>query len=164
MKAMVGGSTESVKKYIILDAVIPTVKNLIQDLVSNTVSILLFGEPAGNTRRSSTTGGGPSRASYRSYYDERDRRPAARDDIRDGLSNYSLIFDSEMEARDVLDTLDEIIERYDRGVTVLDLRSTCRLSTTPIDDRYGWTTLRDARIVRSGRDWTIDLPRPRPIR
>lgn len=150
----------NVKNYIIHDVLVPALKKAFYDVIVNGLSISLYGDTRMNTR-SDRPG---SNVSYVSYYD-RDRRndytPSYRG--RSGYSYRDVVVDSRTEAIDILDRMDEAIQAYGI-VTVLDLYDFAGLPTYPTDNKYGWSSIRDAQIAHE-RDggWVIKLPKPLPI-
>ncbi len=146
--------TESVKSFILSDVVIPGIRNAIADVVS----ILLFGESG---RVGSRKGGGGSWVSYQKYYDDRrdDRRDYARPRTIPGYDYDDIIFDERGDADLVLDQMESAIANYD-FVTVADLYDlagvTCRNYTA---NKYGWTDIRNAKVVRVRDGYILQLPR-----
>lgn len=146
--------TESMKSFILSDVVIPGIRNAIADVVS----ILLFGESG---RVGSRKGGGDSRVSYQKYYDDRrdDRRDYARPRTIPGYDYDDIIFDERGDADLVLDQMESAIANYD-FVTVADLYDlagvTCRSYTA---NKYGWTDIRNAKVVRVRDGYVLQLPR-----
>lgn len=88
---------ENVKSYILIDVIVPGIKNAIADAVS----IMLFGE-AGRLGGRNNKG---SRASYQRYYDDRrdDRRDYGRPRAVSGFDYDDIVFDTRGDADLVLD-------------------------------------------------------------
>lgn len=146
--------TENVKSYILMDIIIPGIKNAIADVVS----IILFGE-AGHIGKSSRDRG--SKISYQRYYrDEReDRRDFGRPKASAGFDYDDIIFETRGDADLVLDQLESAIAIYGI-VSVADLYDlagiTCRSYTA---NRYGWTDIRTAKVIRTRDGYVLQLPR-----
>ena len=66
------GDVDSVKNYILMDVLVPSIKRAISDIICNGINMLL-GEP---TRSKPSAQG--AKVSYRSYYEQNDRRDYAR--------------------------------------------------------------------------------------
>lgn len=142
----------SVKNYILTDVVVPGIKNAIADVVS----IVLFGEAG----RIGGRKGNGSKVSYQRYYDDR------RDDRRDygrprnsGFEYDDIVFETRGDADLVLDQLESAIANY--GIaSVADLYDlagiTCRSYTA---NKYGWTDIRNAKVVRIRDGYILQLPR-----
>ena len=144
---------ENVKSYILIDVIVPGIKNAIADAVS----IMLFGE-AGRLGRRNNKG---SRASYQRYYDDRrdDRRDYGRPRAVSGFDYDDIVFDTRGDADLVLDQMESAINQYSL-VSVADLYDlagiTCRSYTA---NKYGWTDLRGAKVVRVRDGYILELPR-----
>lgn len=145
--------TENVKSYILMDVIVPGIKNAIADVVS----IMLFGEAG----RLGGRGKGGSRVSYQKYYDDRrdDRRSYGRPRAAAGYEFDDIIFETRGDADLVLDQMDAAIDQY-RMVSVADLYDlagiTCRSYTA---NKYGWTDLQTAKVVRTREGYILQLPR-----
>ena len=144
---------ENVKSYILIDVIVPGIKNAIADAVS----IMLFGE-AGRLGGRNNKG---SRASYQRYYDDRrdDRRDYGRPRAVSGFDYDDIVFDTRGDADLVLDQMESAIHQYSL-VSVADLYDlagiTCRSYTA---NKYGWTDLRGAKVVRVRDGYILELPR-----
>ena len=144
---------ENVKSYILIDVIVPGIKNAIADAVS----IMLFGE-AGRLGGRNNKG---SRASYQRYYDDRrdDRRDYGRPRAVSGFDYDDIVFDTRGDADLVLDQMESAINQYSL-VSVADLYDlagiTCRSYTA---NKYGWTDLRGAKVVRVRDGYILELPR-----
>ena len=68
----VPGDVDSVKSYILMDVLVPSIKRAISDIVCNGINMLL-GEP--NRGKSSAPG---ARVAYRQYYQSEERKDYAR--------------------------------------------------------------------------------------
>lgn len=148
---------DSVKSFIFTDVLIPALKKLVWDVITGGTDMALFGG-SGNTGKKRNNAG---RVSYRSYYDDkRDRRSTP---VRNGYDFDDIVLDNRGEAEEVLTAMDEIIEVYG-VVSVLDFYDLVGVSSTPTDNKYGWTNIRSAKIVRM-RDggYIIKLPKALPI-
>ena len=145
---------KDVKSYIFMDVLVPAIKNAIVDIVTDGVN-MIFG--TGKKRSSSSS-------NYISYRDYSRRDDRVRDSRSSSRFNYDdLIFETRGEAEAVRDQMDAMIERYG-FVTIADMYDMADLSAPYTSNKYGWTNLRNADIVRMGRDgYVIKLPRAMPI-
>jgi hypothetical protein len=163
LSSFLTGDILEIKNYVVDDVLIPAVKNTIQDIVTNGISMLLNnGEVAKGGRRSS----GASRISYRDYYD-RDDRNRNRDGNRyNRSSTYAyddIILESRSEAEDVIARLDELIDVYGTA-SIADLYDLVGISGQYTDNDYGWTDLRAASHIRVRDGYLLKLPRAVPIK
>ena len=137
---------------------IPTIKDAIADIITNGVNMMLFGE----TKRSSKASNS-SRVSYRSYYDRKDdRRSATTSRARVGYDFDDIVLDTRGEAEEVLDRLTEVLDTYTIA-TVADLYDLVGITGAYTDNKYGWTNLRNADVVRVRDGYMLKLPKAVPI-
>ena len=139
----------SVRNYILMDVVIPGIKNAIADVVS----VMLFNE----TGRVGGRKGGNSKISYQRCYD--DRRDYGRPKNLEGFDYDDIIFETRGDADLVLDQLESVIASY--GIaSVADLYDlagvTCR---SYVANKYGWTDIRNAKVVRIRDGYILQLPK-----
>lgn len=149
----------NVKNYILMDVLVPAIKKAVADIVTNGVEMILYGSTS--NRRNSSSG---SKVSYRNYYDNRDDR---RDDrggsrTRSGLDYDDFVFDSRGEAEAVLSQMGDIIERF-KYVTVADLYDMVDKVPPFTANKYGWTSIRNADVVRDRDGYRLKLPRAMQI-
>ncbi len=149
----------NVGSYILQDILVPAVKKAISDIVTNGIDMILYGE-TGRTKKKSPS----SNVSYRSYYErekEHDRdRYASR-----GRSNYSyndIIIDNRGEAEEVLSRMDELIDTYGLA-SVADFYELVGVTGQYTDNKYGWTDIRNASVVRVRDGYIIKLPKALPL-
>jgi len=158
------GDGKMVKDYVIYDVLIPSLKRIVQDAITNGIDIFLNGDKGNRARRASTSYDryGGTRVSYRTYYDDENRRTRYDDSYRRRLVSLdNLNFTDESDAYDTIDYLDEIISRYGY-VEVVTLFEKLQLSCPYTYNEYGWNSLTSARVER-GRDGLYYLILPRPI-
>ena len=150
----------SVKRYVIMEVLLPALKRTFLDMVNNGADMLVNGEI---TRSKSNTPG--SKVSYRSFYDRRDDPPRARIDSRYGSAyDYDeLAFETRGDAERVLATLDEIMDTY-KMVKVADLYDASGRTPSSVMFNYGWTDIHTASVVRTVDGYyMIRLPRALPL-
>lgn len=143
-----------VKSYILLDVIIP----LIKKGITETVDMILYGGSGSGSRN------GSSKISYSSYYDRRDSdRRAAHSTVRTGRYDFdSIVLESRGEAEEVLDRLCELIDTY-KVASVADLYDLVGVDFEYTDNKYGWTNLRNAEVMRVRDGYTLKLPKALPI-
>lgn len=149
----------NVKSYILMDVLVPAIKKAVADIVTNGIEMILYGSTSKG--RNSSSG---SKVSYRNYYDNRDDR---RDDrggsrTRSGLDYDDFVFESRGEAEAVLSQMGDIIERF-KYVTVADLYDMVDKVPPFTANKYGWTSIRNADVVRDRDGYRLKLPRAMQI-
>lgn len=144
---------DNVKSYILMDVIVPGIKGAIADAMS----IILFGE-SGRIGGRRDKG---SRVSYQRYYDDRrdDRRDYGRPRAATSFEYDDIIFETRGDADMVLDQLESAIANYGLA-SVADLYDlagvTCRSYTA---NKYGWTDIRTAKVIRTHDGYILQLPR-----
>lgn len=154
-----GEEVENVGEYLLNDVLIPAAKNTISDIVQSGIEMLLFGERRNhNVKRD----GNRSYVSYNkaSYRNDRDR-----DDRRANISSRNrqmddITLETRREAEDVLSSLSDLVIDYGQA-TVADLYDLVGITSSFTDNKWGWTTVRDADIRHTRRGYLIELPKPR---
>lgn len=144
---------DDVKSYIFEDIVVPAVKDIILDAVR-----AFLGVNGTSRGRSSTS----SKISYRKYYDDRDRRDSAPIRTRTGYDYDDIILETRGEAEDVLERMEELIDMY-QLVSVADFYDLVGVSGNYTDNKYGWTNVRNASVVRVRDGYMIKLPKALPL-
>ena len=145
----------SVKSYILEDVLIPTIKEAIYNTLTGALDMSLFG----GTGRSKAKAGSASYISY-DRFAKREPRTHSRGNAAPALDN--IVFSTRGEGEEVLDRLDEAIRMYGQ-VSILDLYDLIGERTTPQDDKFGWTNLRNANLKRTRDGYLLELPRALPI-
>ena len=160
-EAVFSEDTRTVGNYILWDVFIPSVKNILADVVIGGIEMVLFGSTRGSRRRTESRDRG--RVSYAGYYDtDRDRDRRRDVDYRDRDRQYSyndILLDSRGEAEDVVSTMEELIDKYG-DASVSDLCSLVGVTPCHTDNKWGWTDKRDFSYRRSGRGYILDFAKP----
>lgn len=158
----VSEDSANIKTYILMDVLVPTIKDTLSTIVKDAIDIVLFGGTGGSSSRTSSGG----KILYRNYY-----RGSIRDDRREptdysarGRFDYDDIeFPSRGDAQLVLDQLKDIIQQY-QFATVMDLYDLAGLNPPFTSNNYGWTSVRTAELIRvRGGKYIIKLPKASPI-
>ena len=102
---------------------------------------------------------------YRNYYDRDTRASRVLDRGNTPYSGYSyddIILSNRGEAEDVISRMDELIDAYGL-VRVADLYDLVGITGNYTDNKYGWTNIRNAEIIRVRDGYMIKMPRAIPI-
>lgn len=148
---------KNVKSYVFGEVLIPAIKKAISDIVTDGIDMILYGESRRGSKRSTA-----DRVSYRNYYDG--GRSSTRDDRSYTIrrSYDDIILDSRGEAEEVLARMDELMDTYGL-VRVADLYDLVGITGDYTDNKYGWTNIRNAEVVRVREGYAIKMPRAIPI-
>ena len=146
-----------VKSYLIMDVLIPEIRDALYNLVMNGLDMMLY--DGKRTRKASSN---TMRVNYSAKYNNQTSIPESSNSsprTKSGLNFDDVVFDDRMDAEEVLNQMLNIIEQYD-SVSVADF---CELAGIPgeyTDRKYGWTSLGAAEVKRlSGGGYVLKLPR-----
>ena len=150
----------NVKSYVLLDVLVPAIKKAISDIVTDGIDMILYGGTGRSKKRSNSNS---SYVSYNRYSDHRDDRRG--DSSYRAISRYdfeNITLDNRGDAEEVLERMDELLDAYGI-VTVSDLYDLVGITGEFTDNKYGWTSLRNAEIVRVRDGYKLKLPRVTPV-
>lgn len=163
-KSFLADEVNDVKEYIIMDCIVPGIKNAIL----NMISMSFFGESYDGGRRR----GRDDRYDYSSYYGrssysgrDRDRREKRREESRErdrSVDCRNIILYDRRDAEDLVDAMRDRI-RDTGGVSVAELLTMIDEPSKYTDNDYGWDRADDIGIKRVSRGFLIDVPEPRYI-
>lgn len=161
--AFIQGDADTIKKYVWEKLVIPKSKEMASSVLTTVVNMFIYGDARKSDNKRRT-----SHVSYRDYYD--DERPESRRD-RDRYSEWNRsvldfedpLFDTYEDADELRETLDDIISRKGE-VSVAYLYQILRKSTRSVDYDWGWTNLKDTKIIYTDEGWWLKMPRPRYLK
>lgn len=148
---------KNIKSYVLTDVLIPTIKDTIWDIFTNTLDMFLFNGSKDHRKSRKAS----PKISYRDYYDSKNDR-GRKYDVRERFDFDDLEFDSRGEADAVLTGMLETIDNYG-VVTVSDMYDMADVTAPYTGNRYGWTSLRNAEVVRVRNAYIIKLPKAKPI-
>ena len=153
-------SVDNVKSYVVFDVIVPAIKNLIVDMTTNSIDMLVNGR-SGSPSRSGRRG----HTSYSSYFRGDDRPSHRTANPRDRYSYNDIIFETRGDANEVLDIMMEVLDKY-KVISIADYYelSNANVQEQYTDRSYGWFELDDAHIIRDRDGYRISLPRPESIK
>lgn len=151
----------NVKNYVLFDVIVPSIKKALYDLVVGALDMTLFGGRGNGGAKRSTA----DKVSYKDYNGISSRRDDrfASTKTATGYSYDDITLESRGEAEAVLSRMDEIIEEYNE-VRVADLYDLVGITGEYTDNKYGWTNIRSARVVRTRDGYKIEMPRALPLK
>ena len=168
-----GEDARSVMEYVVVDIVVPELKELIVDAAQSGIERMIHGESSRRPRRTPTVNGysphipynristsTPSSSLRTTQQPSRmlsSRRPRIRHEFED------LIIPSRQEAEEVIDRMFDILSRYGQ-VSLDDLHVLVGIKPSHTDMKWGWYELRGAKAVRLRQGgFLLDLPEPQPL-
>ena len=151
---LIAEDISNVKSYIVSDVIVPAIKDAIEDIVH----MLLRGE-AGGRKKS----GSASRISYRDFYGkDNGRRDYSNPGSRSVYEFDEQVIGSRGEAEEVLSRMDDMMATYGI-VSVADFYDLLGVPCDYTANKYGWTNIRNAQVVRVRDGYVIKFPRAMPI-
>ena len=152
----------NVKNYVLFDVIVPSIKKALYDLVVGALDMTLFGGRGGgsNDKRSIS-----DKISYKDYnsISKKNERSYGNTVTTSGYSYDDIVLETRGEAESVLSRMDEIIDEYDE-VRVADLYDLVGITGDYTDNKYGWTNISNARVVRTRDGYKIEMPRALPLK
>lgn len=146
-----GESAETIKDYILFDVMVPQIKNTIID----SIEMVLFGKVRTNGERKKTNG---TVYNFNSIYSG-NRTSSTTNSGRSPYASGDIILETKQDADDVLEAMLAYLEQFGY-VSIAELNDLIGVTGEFTDEKYGWTNLRDARVMRAGRDgYLLKLPR-----
>lgn len=146
----------NVKDYIINDVLIPTVRDTLWSVLTNSLDMFIYGGRGKSNRTSSS-----SKVSYRQFYDNKPGRSGSVN-VANGFDYDDIILDNRAEAEEVIRQMRDIIDTYQMA-TVSDLYDLVGLTGPHTANKYGWTNLRNAEAVRVRDGYILKFPKALPI-
>lgn len=151
----VSDDISDVKSYLIQNVIVPAVKRTLSDAVEVTLN--------GESGRKRNRYGNQYISSYQSGRISRDEPDFRRNDYRDLYEIEDIVLDSYGDCELVLDEMNGLIEKYGL-VSVSDLYDMVgKTGASHTDCKYGWTSLRTARIVPVRNGFALRFPRVIPL-
>lgn len=165
---LIGGDAQSVWGYMFGEVLVPAARDMIADALTGGVERAIFGDSAaGRSRGRNRSSRG--RTDYQSSF-TRGRSSSYRDEPRRELSTRArsthsfdeIVLDQRVEAEEVLDRLDAMLDKYE-SVTVADFYELCGVSSNYTDQKYGWTNIAGASVQRVRGGYLMRMPPPEPL-
>lgn len=154
---IISEDARNVKSYVLGEVLIPAIKKAISDIVTDGIDIILYGESRKGKPRSTA-----DRYSYTNYSTSSSRPVHNSVTATSGYSFRDITLETRGEAQDVLDRMDELMSAYGL-VRVADLYDLVGVTGSYTDNKYGWTNITNAEIVRVRDGYMIRMPRAVPI-
>lgn len=163
---IVGKDVDSVGGYIVNDVLAPAIRDTIVNVVTGGIEMLIYGETRtrggirggllGNSQRTSSY-------NYNGIYSGPNKPAAAQiQRTRTPRDFDGICFETRGEAEDVLSRMIDILETYNI-ISVADFYQLSNVASTPQDQKWGWTSLKDASVDRTRDGYVVALPKPSPI-
>lgn len=164
-ETFVGGSARMAFDYMVLEVVVPSVKDMLAEAMQSGIEKLIYGDS--RPRRGITTPSSYSGVGHVNYQGmSSNKPPTARTLSQRSRARHDfgeIVIASRQEAEEVLDRMYDVLSRYGT-VPVADLYELTGIQSSHTDHKWGWTSLRGAKVarLRSG-GYLLDLPNPEPL-
>ena len=170
-ETFIGGDARTAADYALVEIVIPAIRDLLFNAVQGSLDRWIYGDTRrgihrGGSSSYSTVGhvdyAGMNPSSQRSSTPSRTRMLSRRSRERQDFDE--IVIPSRAEAEEVLDRMFEFLSRYGM-VTVAELYGMTGISSSHTDQKWGWTSLGGAKVVRLRTGgFLLDLPEPEALR
>ena len=152
--AFISDDVHNVKEYLLKDMLVPTVKKAILGVID-----MVFNGDGGNYAKRSNE----PKVSYRSFFDDpRTNNTTSTPKVSKRFDYDDILFETRGDAEMALSHLRDIISTY-RLATVQDLYEIAKLDAPYTSNRYGWTSMGNARVERYKDSYVIVMPKAMPI-
>ena len=162
------GEGGNIGEFVVYDVLIPAFRNTISDMGFGIIE-MFFGRGRGGSYGYNDRVVRDRGRSYVSYNEPSRDRGRGRDDRRDmdrgdkARHDFgNIVYTSRGEAEDVLSHLVDLTIEYGEA-TVAAFYELSNIESTHVDNRYGWTNLRDAYTERVRNGYIIRFPQVRPL-
>lgn len=167
-----GGELQVTAKYVATDVLLPAIKNLVVDATSKGIERVIYGESS--PRRRMQNQPQSPRVSYnspinRSYPQQQYQRGNPNNVVmlpdqppfggrgRKTQAVGEIILSTRKEAEDVLERLNDLIDKFDVA-SVADLCEITGLPSSYTDNNWGWANLAFVKVRQIREGFVIDFP------
>lgn len=170
-RVFLGGELQITAKYVATDVLLPAIKNLVVDATSKGIERVIYGEAAPRRR---PQGPQQPRVSYnspinRGYQPQQYQRGNLNNVVmlpdqppfggrgRKTQAIGEIILSTRKEAEDVLERLNDLIDKFDVA-SVADLCEITGLPSSYTDNNWGWANLTFVKVRQIREGFVIDFP------
>ncbi len=164
-RGMVADDVTNVGDFVFSDVVMPAVRNLMYDIVSQGTHRVLFGTTRARGR-AAVPGYVGAGSNLKTAYNRVQAESAPSSMSRENQARHNfdeLYLPSHADAMEVLENLIARVQQYG-SASVADLYDYLGVTGGFTDQKYGWTNLDGADVRQTRRGFVFDLPRPQVLR
>lgn len=169
--AFLGDNVTNIKEYIIKDVILPSVKNLLFDALSdgfdmintgliNGFEVFLFGKS--NRQPKNKKSNVFSSISYGNFFKNNKTSFSSNDTQRSSLNINNIILETKLEAEEVIFHLSDLINYYGFA-SVADLYDLVGITPEYTYNKYGWSDSKGFSISRIRKGYLLNLPRAKVL-
>ena len=155
-EAFIAEDAKTVKQYVIFDVIFPGLKDLTLSILHGAVDMIFTGKTTGKKRNGYY---GVNHNNYGGYYGGSGSQ--ANNQVK-SWTYENVTFANRNEAEDVLEQMRVYLDEYHR-VSIATFNELAGVTGEYTDNRYGWKTLSDAKVMYHQGEYFIDFPRPRDL-
>lgn len=157
-EAFIAEDAKTVKEYVFFDVIIPGLKDLTMSILHGGIDMIFTGRGA---KRGYRSGGGfySNQHNYGGYYNSRNSELERTPKVR---TYENVTFTTRDEADSVLEEMRLYLDEYHR-VSVATFNELAGVTGDYTDNRIGWKSLADAKVMFHQGEYFIDFPRPKDL-
>lgn len=164
-ETFIAGSARGAFDYVVMEVVIPAVRDTMADAIQSGFERLIFGES--RTRRSGSSPPSYSNVGHVNYQGMSSNKPqTSRMLSRQSRARHDfgeIVLQNRREAEEVIDRMYDVLARYG-SVTVATLYELTGIQASHTDEKWGWTSLAGSKAARQRNGgFLLDLPDPEPL-
>lgn len=161
VETFVGDDINSVGQYVFFEIIIPKAKDMIFDAFTGGLSRGMYGSVS---RKEAVRPGGSTYTAYNKISSNKINENRGMSQQERATHDFSgIVFEDRADAEVVIERLGDLIKDYEVA-TVADFYDMAGISSKEFtDNKWGWTDIRDARVVRVREGYVFQLPKPRPV-
>jgi hypothetical protein len=164
-----GGDLKTSAKYVTADVVLPTLRDLLVDAITNGAKNYIYGDSRFRRTRSAEYrpqvhyNNPINRASVRDPRERSlDRRPYIPDQPHPyrntgNIDRHEIVLARKEDAELVVERLIDVVSQFEVA-TLADYYDLCGIPSSHIDNKWGWTYLNNIEIRQTRDGYVIDLP------
>ena len=147
-----------VKRYIIQDVLIPSIRDGIYEMFTGGMSMLFYGNSGSPRSKGIVKRTGGSKVDYNGISSKKVSRASI-----DRCAYNDIIFDDRADAIEVRDQLQDLVDQYDIA-SVADFYELSGYEFNTQHEKYGWTDLDNVQVLRDRDGYRLSLPKAVPIK
>ena len=154
--AFIAEDASTVKEYVIFDVVIPGLKDLTMSILHGAIDMFFAGKASGRKK------GGYYNVNHNNYGGYYGGRGSESNAYTKSRTYENVTFTTRNEAEDVLEKMKLYLDEYHR-VSIATFNDLAGVTGDYTDNRLGWKSLADAKVMYHQGEYFIDFPRPRDL-
>lgn len=154
-EAFIAEDAKTVKQYVIFDVIFPGLKDLTLSILHGAVDMIFTGRTSNKKKGFYSV----NHNNYGGYYGGSGSQSQA---VQKSHTYENVTFTTRNEADDVLEQMKLYLDEYHR-VSIATFNELAGVTGDYTDNRYGWKSLADAKVMYHQGEYFIDFPRPRDL-